>query len=652
MKKDTQLIRCRFVVQNGVATAIEIDNPTVIHSVLLHHENFAIDGDIVLLEELVEYGDKMWVVHSIVTRQVHYIIGYVTHYKNLYYISSYNSKVGSYPILISNLQDGKIKLESNRNLDLNEEKLYLTKITSHPNVDSPHFIVEIVNEFGDREDPQIFLKALLIEQNIPHIFTGLQEKDADKATMPTKLEADRADLREMPFITIDGYDAKDFDDAVYGEALSNGNHRLLVAIADVSYFVKLDHVLDKEAYSRGTSIYFPNFVVPMLPEALSNGLCSLQPEVDRLVMVCEMEIDKVGNIIGYKVYKGIIQSIQRTTYDQVHNFLTLHKSGADELALENTGLYSIVRSGLLCLENIYRALLVARTKRGALDFNTVESSIQFDEEGNVIKIIPRIRNDAHKLIEEFMLAANVSVADFIESNGYSCLYRIHDKPSALKMAQLQEYVYSLGIKWKVQDKDAVTTKEFAVLLNKVRKLDNAVAIEPSLLRYMMLAQYSSNNVGHFGLAYTKYVHFTSPIRRYADLVIHRICKAILLKQAETENLDSIANNLLDVSIRADQLERTMNSYYKCLYAKSHLGNKYSGVITSVNKFGVFVYLKELMIDGLVHVNSLADDFYVFDEKSQVLVGRMTGITYSIGSSVEVVIAGVELDKMFINLEVL
>ncbi len=645
------LRKCRFVIQNGVATAVELDNSIAVHSVLLHHENFAIDGDIVWLEEQTNHGDKSWVVHSILTRSVNYIIGYVTKYKYLYYINSYNSKIGSYPVVVTNIKEETIELSVAKNIALDENKLYLCKVISHPNLSSPHFEVEIINEFGEREDPQVFLKSLLIEQNVPHAFTGLQESEASKSAMPQNLEHDRIDLRNLPFITIDGYDAKDFDDAVYSELLDNSNYRLAVAIADVSFFVKEDTVLDKEAYNRGTSIYFPNFVIPMLPEVLSNGLCSLQPEVDRLVMVCDMEIDKSGNIVRYKVYNAIIQSVQRTTYDQVYNFLQLKQANADELSLESTGLYTVVRKNIINLENIYKLLLKAREKRGALDFNTVESGIVFNETGHIDKISPKVRNDAHKLIEECMLAANVSVADFIQVNGGTPLYRVHDVPSDLKIAQLEEYVASLGIKWKIRDKSAFSPKDFDLLLKKVRKLDNGSIIEPGLLRYMMLAQYSTTNVGHFGLAYEKYVHFTSPIRRYADLVIHRMCKAILQKKQFTGALDEIASHLLDVTIRADNLERTMNSYYKCLYAKDHIGNSYDGVITAVNRFGVFVYLPALMIDGLVHINSLADDFYIYDEKAHELAGKLTGVTYSIGYKVKVIISAVELDKMFINLDI-
>ncbi len=645
------LRKCRFVIQNGAATAVELDNPLAVHSILLHNENFAIDGDIVWLEEQTHHGDRSWVVHSILTHNVNYIIGYITKYKYLYYINSYNSKIGSYPVVVTNIKEGKICLNASKKLALNESKLYLCRVISHPNFNNPHFEVEIVNEFGEREDPQVFLKSLLIEQNVPYAFTGLQENEASKAAMPQNLEYDRTDLRHLPFITIDGYDAKDFDDAVYSELLENRNYRLAVAIADVSFFVQEDTVLDKEAYIRGTSIYFPNFVIPMLPEALSNGLCSLQPEVDRLVMVCDMEIDQAGNIVKYKVYNAIIKSVQRTTYDQIYNFLQLKQANADQLSLDSTGLYTVVRNNILNLENVYKLLLKAREKRGALDFNTVESGVIFNETGRIEKIVQKTRNDAHKLIEECMLAANVSVADFIETNGETPLYRVHDVPSELKIAQLEEYVASLGIKWKMRDKSAFSPKDFGLLLKKVRKLENGYFIEPGLLRYMMLAQYSTTNVGHFGLAYEKYLHFTSPIRRYADLVIHRICKAILRKKQFHGSLEGIASHLLDVTIRADNLERTMNSYYKCLYAKDHIGNSYDGVITAVNRFGVFVYIPALMIDGLIHINSLADDFYIYDEKAHELVGKLTGITYSIGYKVKVIISAVELDKMFINLDI-
>ncbi len=645
------LKKCKFVVQNGIASAIEIDNPMQVYSILLHHENFAIDGDIVLIEEKIDYGDKNWIVNSIVTHNINYIIGYITSYKNIYYVNSYNSKLASCAVVADNANAKTISLNNNKILHLDENRLYLCKVRSHPCLNNPYFLVDIVNDFGAREDPQIFLKSLLIEQNVPHIFTGLQSNEASKLSMPQHLEADRVDLRSIPFITIDGQDAKDFDDAVYSELLDNKNYRLMVAIADVSFFVRSGSVLDQEAYNRGTSIYFPDCVIPMLPEALSNGLCSLQPEVDRLVMVCDMQVDQLGNIVKYQVYNAIIKSVQRTTYDQVYNFLKINNQNYEHISFENTSLYSVVRENVLNLQKVYQALLKAREKRGALDFNTVESAVVFDEIGHIEKIVPKVRNDAHKIIEECMLAANVSVADFIEAHGYHALYRVHGIPSELKISQLQQYVASLGIKWKVKDKSAFSPKDFGLLLKKVRKLDNGAIIEPGLLRYMMLAQYSTINLGHFGLAYEKYVHFTSPIRRYADLVIHRICKSILLKKQFKDSLDDIASHLLDTSVKADNLERTMYSYYKCLYAKDHIGNNYDGVITSVNRFGVFVYIPTLMLDGLVHINALADDFYIYDENSHELIGKLTGMVYSVGYKIKVIISAVELDKMFINLEI-
>lgn len=575
---------------------------------------------------------------------IKYIIGYITNYKYLYYINSYNRKLDDYPVVVDNIEGGVIKLASSQTFHIQLDKLYFCKVTSTPTVDNSYFTVDIINEFGDKDDHNNFLQALLIEQEISHSFNQAQEKEANRAKMPKTITSDRVDLRDLPFFTIDGSDAKDFDDAICGNLLANKNYQLLVAIADVDFFVPAGSLLDQEAYNRGTSIYLPTGVIPMLPEQLSNDLCSLQPAVDRLVMVCDMEIDQQGNIINYDVYNAVIKSQQRTTYDQVYNFLSQQNDSND--------LKEPVKNNLLILYEIYQALLISRKRRGALDFHTVSSTIILNSQGCVDKILGSSTNEAHQLVEEMMLAANLSVANFIEANNSNALYRIHDKPTAEKVDQLKSYVESLGVKWKVANSELITTKDFQLLIKKIRTLDDSSTIENVLLRYLMLAQYSSDNIGHFGLAYDQYVHFTSPIRRYADLVIHRICKAILEKKQLLLPLPEIASYLLEANKKVDNLVRVMISYYKCLYAKQHLGCHYYGIVTAVNSFGVFIYIDQLMLDGLVHLTALADDFYNYNQKSQQLVGKFTGVVYSVGDKMEVIIASVDLNKLFINLELL
>jgi len=509
----------------------------------------------------------------------------------------------------------------------------------------------VTEVLGDIDDPGLEIEIAVRKYEVPHEFSAATLAQAAK--LPDSLRAadlkGRVDLRDVPLVTIDGEDARDFDDAVFCEPIQIGRGkkatsgwRLLVAIADVSHYVKPGEVLDGDAVERCTSVYFPRRVIPMLPEKLSNGLCSLNPEVDRLSMVCDMVVDADGQTVAYQFYPAVICSHARLTYTEV------------AAVLANTHGPEAVRRRelvphLLDLHGVYKALLGARGRRGAVDFETPETQIVCDENGRIERIVPRTRNEAHRLIEEAMLAANVCAAEFIAQAEHPALFRVHEGPTVQKRQTLQAALRSLGINANVPD--PLKPADLQALALATRERPDAAQVHMLLLRSMQQALYTPYNEGHFGLAYLAYTHFTSPIRRYPDLLVHRVIKAILagkkyghgkgeeaLKWWEHIGLQCSANER-----RADEASRDVEAWLKCRYMRDRLGEDFLGHVTAVAPFGLFVQLESLFVEGLVHITELGGEYFRFDEARQDLRGERTGVRYGLGARLHVQVGRVDLD---------
>jgi len=536
---------------------------------------------------------------------------------------------------------------------------------------------------GEIDDPGMEIEIAVRKYGVPHEFS-----DACIAlarTLPDKVRPQdkkhRVDLTDVPLVTIDGEDARDFDDAVYCEPATIGKGksatkgwRLLVAIADVSHYVDNGSAIDIDAYDRATSVYFPRRVIPMLPEKLSNGLCSLNPEVERLCMVCDMLVSEAGDVSAYQFYPAVMWSHARFTYTEVAAILA-NTRGPEALKRKDRV------TDLMNLHDVYRALLKSRVRRGAVDFETTETQIICDESGHIEKIVPRTRNDAHKLIEEAMLAANVCSADFIAQAKHAGLYRVHEGPTPEKQELLRNYLKALGVGMSISENPA--PGEFQAIATATKDRPDAPQIHSMLLRSMQQAIYTPLNAGHFGLAFEAYTHFTSPIRRYPDLLVHRVIKAILGKtkyqlpvlpipgeahaklarrldkglaarakepghkpkkaSAETVAWQAAGMHCSANERRADEASRDVEAWLKCKYMREHLGEEYSGVVTSVTSFGLFVTLDALYVEGLVHITELGGEYFRFDEARQELRGERTGIRYAIGSRLNVQVSRVDLD---------
>lgn len=456
----------------------------------------------------------------------------------------------------------------------------------------------------------------------------------------------RVDLRYLPLVTIDGEDAKDFDDAVFCEKKGR-NFRLIVAIADVSHYVKDQSPLDSEALRRGNSVYFPGHVIPMLPEILSNGLCSLKPKVDRLCMVCDMVITPAGVIKESTFYDAVIHSAARLTYNQVDAMFTHNDTALREQ-------YAVAMGSLEQLYKVFHALLTARHKRGAIDFETVETQIIFSLDRKIEKIVPRTRNDAHKLIEECMLAANVCTAKYLQQQELPTLYRTHLGPKTEKLDNLRRFLGELGL--SLGGKDKPQPKDYGVLLNSLKERPDAHLIQTMLLRSLSQAIYTPENQGHFGLAYEAYTHFTSPIRRYPDLLVHRAIKhAISKKNINAYLYDQVkmvhfGEHCSVTERRADDATRDATDSLKCQYLKDKVGQAFSGVITHVTGFGFFVELKDIYVEGLVHVSTLKNDYYQFDVATARLRGERSGQTFRLGDKVQILVARVDIENKKIDFE--
>jgi ribonuclease R len=499
----------------------------------------------------------------------------------------------------------------------------------------------IVEVLGEAADPGIEIEIALRKHDLPFKFSDRAEQLAAK--YPEKpLAGDlagREDLRQLELVTIDGETARDFDDAVYCEKTREG-FRLVVAIADVSHYVRDGDALDGEARERGNSVYFPRRVIPMLPERLSNGLCSLNPDVERLCMACDMSIGPRGQIGKYRFYPAVMRSRARLTYTVVAAAL---KDPQGEAARAIKGLVP----RLQLLDQLFRALLKAREERGAIDFETIETQFVFDDQNRLLRIDRVERNDAHRIIEECMLAANVCSSDFLSSREHPALYRVHEGPTPVKLKALREFLKGFGLQLAGGDKP--TAKHYAKLLETVRKRPDVQLLQTVLLRSLQQAQYSPENVGHFGLAYEHYTHFTSPIRRYPDLLIHRSIKAVLAGgRYKPGNWADLGAHCSQTERRADEATREVASWLKCYYMRDRVGEEFEGSVSAVTGFGIFVALDDFYVEGLVHISELGQDYFQFDATRHQLVGDRTRKTFRLADRVRVKIARADLETSRID----
>ncbi|MEO8676293.1 MAG: ribonuclease R [Casimicrobiaceae bacterium] len=503
-------------------------------------------------------------------------------------------------------------------------------------------IVRVVEVLGSYTDPGMEIEIALRKHDLPHEFSLAATKQADrlpKDVRPAELKG-RVDLTGLPLVTIDGETAKDFDDAVYCERKGAG-FRLMVAIADVSHYVRDGDAIDRDARERGTSVYFPRRVIPMLPEALSNELCSLKPVVDRLCMVCEMDVSATGVIEGYKFYAAVMHSRARLTYTQVWDWLSDPKKAPREAAPllpHLTNLYAL-----------YHALRAAREARGAIDFDSTEMQLEFDVKGKIVRVVPVVRNDAHKLIEECMLAANVCTAQFLERHKHPALYRVHEGPTPEKLSVLRDFLGSCAL--SLPGGADPTASDYAKLLLKIKDRPDYALLQTVLLRSLQQARYRPDNVGHFGLSYEAYAHFTSPIRRYPDLLVHRAIKAVL---AGTEykpagsSWAALGEHCSFTERRADDATRDVENWLKCYFMQDKVGESFGGTISGVTSFGIFVTLDDLNIDGLVHVTELGRDYFHFDAGRHAMIGERTGRVFQLAGRVRVKVARVDLEATKID----
>jgi ribonuclease R len=505
----------------------------------------------------------------------------------------------------------------------------------------------VVEILGDHLSPGLEIEIAIRSHNIPYLFPA-DVNDQIKQIRPEVSEADkenRADLRKLPLVTIDGEDAQDFDDAVYAEELPKGKFRLFVAIADVSHYVLPDTPLDKEALSRGNSVYFPGRVVPMLPEILSNELCSLKPNTDRLCMVCEMLINADGTLKKYTFYNAVMHSRARLTYTEVTAMLAGQKKTKMALLPQ-----------LKTLEALYQKLYAQRAIRGTLEFETIETRIIFGKGKKIKSIVPVERGLAHKIIEECMLVANVSAAEFLKKHKMPTLYRVHGGPKANKIEKVQEFLNGMGLHLGQSGTKKISPMDYFTLFKKIEHRPDVSLIQTVLLRSLMQAIYTPDNTGHFGLAYETYTHFTSPIRRYPDLLVHRAIKHLIqLKKPKTfmhsiEQIKTLGEHCSMTERRADEATRDATDWLKCHYIQSKIGKSFDGIITAVTGFGIFVALKDIYVEGLVHITALKSDYYHFDPVKHMLKGKSSGTIYRLGDPVRVLVARVDLDQKEIHFE--
>ncbi len=635
------------------ATAPVAPANTIVGTVIGHADGFGFvkldqGGDDLYLSEdamrAVLHGDRVAVqatgfnrdgkasgeIVSILQRANHRVVGKLRSKEGQWFVVASERRIN---------QDILIPRDKLGTATLNQ--IVVAEITSQPTPydEATGAIVEVV---GDEDSSDIELEIAIRKHNLPYIFSPATLAEAaafgDKVTATDR--KGRVDLRDMALVTIDGETAKDFDDAVYAEKSGKG-FRLIVAIADVSHYVKLKTALDTDARERTTSVYFPRRVIPMLPEALSNELCSLRPNVDRLCMVCDMQVSAAGVITGHEFYAAVMNSKARLTYTEVAALLP-----SLETAKPKAGSIDASLKTLYALFQVFRK---AREYRGALDFEGQEAVFTFNDDGSVASIKPAVRNDAHKLIEEMMLAANVCTAQFLDAAKQPLLYRVHDIPLPVKLAALRETLSLRGL--TLGGGEEPTPQDYAVLIKQTKDRIDAPALHTVLLRSLPQAIYTPDNAGHFGLAYDHYAHFTSPIRRYPDLLVHRGIKAVLAgKKYTTEDWKRLGEMCSANERRADIASREVTQFLKSKYLESHIGEEFVGTISGVVPFGVFVTLDETFADGLIHATTLPRDYYQLGNDKVTLVGQRSGFKLSLGERVRVKIAAVNADTAKVDFQ--
>lgn len=619
------------------------------------------DGDKALVQEvgLDNRGRREAKVVEVLERGIKKVVGRFDGHNGFGSLIPENQRITNQVMIIPNEQS---------DLTYTDGQLVVAEILQYPNRRQPAR-AQVVEVLGEHLSAGMEIKVAIHSHDIPNEWPeAVHQQIAELA--PEVVEKDktnRVDLRNLPLVTIDGEDARDFDDAVYAEKKRLGGWRLWVAIADVSYYVQPGSALDNEAILRGNSVYFPGFVVPMLPELLSNGLCSLNPKVDRLSMVCEMNISRSGVLKDFRFYEAVINSKARLTYNKVATILGQIGEADEQKQLRQE--YAAVTPHLETLYGLYKALRKARDERGAIDFDTVETRIEFGPDRKIERIVPIHRNDAHKIIEECMLCANVATARFLEKYKQPSLYRIHEGPKDQKLKNLRGFLSELGLNLPGGEKPE--PKDYLKLAEAIENRPDHHIIQTMMLRSMQQAVYSPENKGHFGLAYDAYAHFTSPIRRYPDLLVHRniraaihsgkrikeierpsgfIAKPAFVKHYTTEEMLALGEQCSMTERRADDATRDVVAWLKCEYMQGQIGNHFEGVVAAVTGFGLFVEIKDLYVEGLVHITGLPSDYYHFDTAKQRLVGDRTKRVFKLGDSLNVRVVRVDLDERKIDFD--
>ena len=552
------------------------------------------------------------------------LVGRLQAERDVLYVRPSERKI-SQDILVSRADAGKAK----------PGEVVVVEIIEPP-TDHSQAVGRVKEVLGNATDPGIEIEIALRKHRLPFEFSAAAIEQASRyPSEPRKSDwAGRIDLRDMALVTIDGETAKDFDDAVWCTKEGKG-FRLVVAIADVSHYVRDGDPLDVEGRARGNSVYFPRRVIPMLPEHLSNGLCSINPDVERLCLVADMAISGQGDIKRYKFYPAVIRSKARLTYNKVWEALSNPKGDTAR------GMGALLPD-LQNLHELFKVLLSARTRRGAIDFDTVETRFIFDDDGRIEKIVPSTRNDAHRIIEECMLAANVSASDFLVGNGHPTLFRVHEGPTPERLQVLREFLKGFGL--HLQGGEKPSAKDYAKLVETIKTRPDFGLLQTVLLRSLQQAVYSPDNVGHFGLAYDGYAHFTSPIRRYPDLLVHRAIKAVLEGgQYKAGSWVELGKHCSMTERRADEATREVEQWLKCYYMRDREGEEFDGTISAVTGFGIFVGLDEFFVEGLVHVSELGSDYFQFDPARYEIRGERTGVRFRLADRVRVKIARVDLE---------
>lgn len=590
-------------------------------------------GDTVLAQvvDIDHRGRRVGSIVEVIERAHQQVVGKLFYEHGMAYVRSENKRI---------TQDVLIPVDAL--MGAYQGQLVVAEVT-HPPSPRSSAVGKIVRILGDAMDPGVEIDAALHAYQLPH--TWSEALLAEVAQLPDEvLESDfgdREDIRHLPLVTIDGDDSKDFDDAVYANKRPDGSWRLIVAIADVAHYVKAGSALDTEALARGNSVYFPQRVIPMLPEKLSNDLCSLNPKVNRLCMVADLSLNADGTVRRARYYNGVMFSHARLTYNQVAA-MVVEKDEA--LRTEHKGLLKPLDQ----LYDLYQVLRALRDQRGAIDFDSVETKIVFDEDRKIDRIVPMERNDAHKMIEECMLLANESVAKYLSKAKLPTLYRLHESPPIEKLADLHRFLGDFRLQLKGGDEPKAT--DYVALIAEIQDHPNKDLIETVLLRSMAQATYSPKEGGHFGLSYEHYLHFTSPIRRYPDLMVHRGLKHVIAKEKRSEwtwtevQLEQMGLHCSTTERRADEAVRDATTWLKCEYLSHFVGDTFAGAISSVTSFGVFIQLDHLFVEGLLHVSDLGDEYFHYDPVKHLMLGERSGKLYRLGDRVVVQVAKVNLDE--------